>query len=97
MTYTWPEIEQDWLGGSSGLARTPEKVTSAFNEVASRFGRDWVEASRTRNGVATRGTSPTLYIVTLARLLPAVDGLPNSAALIEKVSSRSSVRFLILN
>jgi hypothetical protein len=85
MTYTWPEIEQDWLGGSSGLARKPEKVTSAFNEIASRFGRDWVEASRTRNGVASRGTSPTLYIVTLARLFPAVDGLPNSAALIEKV------------
>jgi hypothetical protein len=89
MTYAWQEIERDWLGGSGGLARTPEEVTSAFNEVASRFGRDWVEASRTRNGVAIRGSSPTLYIVTLARLLRAVDALPNSAALIEKVRQGS--------
>ncbi len=83
MTYTWQEIEQEWLGG--GLATTPDEVLTAFNEVASRFGREWVEATRTRNGIASRGASPTLYIVTLARLLHALDGAPNSAALIEKV------------
>src|SRR6266704_2829029 len=83
VTYTWQEIEQEWLGG--GLATTPDEVLTAFNEVASRFGREWVEATRTRNGIASRGASPTLYIVTLARLLHALDGAPNSAALIEKV------------
>jgi hypothetical protein len=85
VAYKWVEIEQRWLGGPSGMAATRDEVTSAFNEVASRFGREWVEATRTRNGVATRGTSPTLFIVTLVRLLHAVDGVPNSDALIEKV------------
>jgi len=85
VTYTWQEIEQDWLGGVSGLAASSAEMVSAFNEVAARFGREWVEATRTRNGTASRGTSPTLYVVTLARLLRALDGAANSAALIEKV------------
>jgi hypothetical protein len=85
MTYTWQEIEQDWLGGSSGLAASPEDVVSAFNAVASLFGREWVDASRIRGGAVGGGTSPTLYIVTLARLLGALDGVPNATALLDKV------------
>jgi hypothetical protein len=85
MTYTWQEIEQDWLGGSSGLAASTDEVVTAFNAVASLFGREWVDASRIRNGVVTRGTSPTLYIVTVARLLAALDGVPNATALLDKV------------
>jgi hypothetical protein len=90
VTYTWQEIEHDWLGGSSGLAAPPGEVHSAFNEVASRFGREWVEATRTRNGVVSRGTSPTLYIVTLAQLLHKLDATPNSSALIEKIRQGNS-------
>jgi hypothetical protein len=65
MTYTWQEIEQDWLGGSSGLAASPDEVVTAFNMVAGLFGREWVEASRTRNGVVSGGTSFVLRIVIL--------------------------------
>jgi hypothetical protein len=83
--YTWQEIEQDWLGGASGLVTSPDEVLSAFNEVALRFGREWVEDTRTRNGVTIRGTAPTLYVVTLARLLHALDGVANSDKLIAKV------------
>jgi hypothetical protein len=90
MSYTWQEIEQDWLGGGGGLAASPDEVLSAFNEVAGRFGREWVEATRTRNGVPSRGLAPTLYIVTMARLLRSLDGLPNTAGLLEKVSRGSS-------
>jgi hypothetical protein len=85
MAYTWEEIEQDWLEGSSGLAASADEALVAFNEVAARFGRDWVEATRTRNGVASRGMAPTLYIVTLGRLLRALDGVPNTAGLLEKL------------
>ena len=85
MTYTWQEIEQDWLGGGSGLAASHDEVLSAFNEVSSRFGRDWVEATRTKNGIASRGMAPTLYIVSLGRLLRALDGVPNATRLLEKV------------
>ncbi len=89
MTYTWPEIEQDWLGGGGGLVASPDEVLSAFNEVAKRFGREWVEATRTRNGIPSRGLAPTLYIVTMARLLRSLDGLPNAAGLLEKVNRGS--------
>jgi len=85
MTYTWQEIEQDWLGGGSGLAASPDEVLSAFNEVAARFGRDWVEATRTRNGITSRGDAPTLYIVTQAQLLRALDGVSNTQGLLEKL------------
>ena len=91
MSYTWQEIEQDWLGGSGvGLAASPDEILSAFNEVAGRFGREWIEATRTKNGISSRGLAPTLYIVTMARLLRSLDGLPNTAGLLEKVSSGSS-------
>ncbi len=89
MIYTWQEIEQDWLGGGGGLAAAPDEALAAFNEVAARFGRGWVEATRTRNGVPSRGLAPTLYIVTMARLLRSLDGLPNAAGLLEKVSRES--------
>jgi len=85
VAYTWQEIEQDWLGGSGGIAAAPDEILSGFNEVTGRFGRDWVETTRTSNGIVSRGASPTLYIVTLARLLRALDGVPSSAALIEKI------------
>jgi hypothetical protein len=83
MTYTWQEIEQDWLGGGSGLAASRDEVLSGFNEVASQFGRDWVETTRTKNGIASRGMAPTLYIVSLGQR--ALDGVPDTARLLEKV------------
>src|SRR5690349_5229285 len=90
--YTWQEIEQEWLdgGGGGGLVAAPDQVLSAFNEVAAHFGREWVEATRTRNGVVSRGTAPTLYIVTMARLLRSLDGLPNTAGLLGKVRRGNS-------
>jgi len=91
MSYTWQDIEQHWLGdGGSSLAASPDEVVSAFNEVAAQFGREWVEVTRTRNGVPSRGLAPTLYIVTMARLLRSLEGLPNAAGLLEKVSSGSA-------
>ena len=88
MSYTWDDIEQDWLGsgGGSGLAASQDEVVLAFNEVAAQFGREWVEATRARNGVPSRGMTPTLYIVTMARLLRSLEGLPNSAGLLKKMS-----------
>jgi hypothetical protein len=85
MTYTWQEIEQDWLWRRQWSRASHGEVLSAFNEIASQFGRDWVEATRTKNGVASRGMAPTLYIVSLGQLLRALDGVPNTTRLLEKV------------
>jgi hypothetical protein len=62
--YGWQEIEEDWLLGNQ-LALPHDEVVRAFNVVEARFGREWIEASRTDSGVITRGTSPTLHVVTL--------------------------------
>jgi hypothetical protein len=83
--FTWQEIEQDWLGGSSGLAAAADDVVVAFNTVAAYFGRDWVEASRARSGGPTRGMWPTLHIVALGRRFAALDGIPNSQVLLDKL------------
>jgi hypothetical protein len=85
MTYTWQEIEEGWLGGAGGMAASPDEVLSAFNDVCLRFGKGWIEASRVKNDVTGRGIAPTLYIVTLARLLQALNSAPNATRLIEKV------------
>lgn len=39
---------------------------------------------------ASRGMAPTLYIVSLARLLRALDGVPNTARLLKKVRQRDT-------
>jgi hypothetical protein len=85
--FSWQEIDQDWLDGGK-LALPAEQVVHAFNVVAGRFGREWVEASRTHNGGVTRGTSPTLQIVTLGLLLESLGEAPNSGHLLVKVRRR---------
>jgi hypothetical protein len=80
MVYTWQEIEQNWLPGG-GLTASPDEVVSAFNEVAARFGREWVEASRK----GTRGAAVALTIMTMARFLRSLTGASNTTGLLEKV------------
>jgi hypothetical protein len=85
--YTWHEIEQDWLRTGGKLAVPNDEVVRTFNMVAARFGRDWVEASRTNNGAVSDGTSPTLFIVTLGWLLDSLGDAPNAHGVREKVKN----------
>src|SRR5271165_1686554 len=85
MMYTWQEIEQDWLVGSSDLAASHDEVVATFNTVGKYFGREWVESSRVRGRSVGQGTSPTLAIVALGRLLQALGDIPNTTPLLSKV------------
>jgi hypothetical protein len=84
MTYSWQDIQQDWLGDSL-IAIAPDEAVAAFNGVMDKFGRDWVEASRTHGDGMARGVTPTLHIVTLGLMLRALNGAPNSHGLLEKL------------
>lgn len=89
MTYTWDEIEAGWLGGQR-LVVSPEEVTKAFNTVATRFGRDWVETSRMHSGSVVGGTQPALHIVTLCQMLESLGDAPNSDQLLAKVRAEAA-------
>src|SRR6266851_3506597 len=62
MTYTWKDIEGDWLSGAV-LDISPDEAVTAFNCLESIFGRAWIEAKRTRNGSMSRGAAPTLHVI----------------------------------
>jgi hypothetical protein len=87
--YEWAGIEQNWLDGDgSGLAPSADEVLHGFNNVEALLGREWVEASRTSGGGARRGNAPTLEVVALGRMLQALDGVPNTETLLEKIRNR---------
>jgi hypothetical protein len=75
LAWTWDEIDQDWLLGSK-LAVTPNEIVTAFNRLDNVLGRGWIEASRTRSGVPSRGTLVTLRVVTTGQLLANLDSVP---------------------
>ena len=85
MSFTWDEIEVDWLMGST-LAATHDDVVESFNRVEQMLGRDWVLASRTgTGGTVSRGTSPTLHIVNTGQLLGSLEGIPGHERLVSQL------------
>ena len=84
MTYTWQEIERDWLSGAA-LNIIPDEAVTAFNYLESIFGQAWIEATRTRNGSMSQGSSPTLHIITLGVMLQALDGIPDKDGLLQRL------------
>jgi hypothetical protein len=87
--FGWPEIEQDWLRGGQ-IALPVETVVEAFNSVTSRFGRAWIEASRTANGAFEYGALPALGIVTLGQRLGSLIDAVNTDGLLGKLQERRS-------
>jgi hypothetical protein len=65
------DIERDWLAGGV-IAVSPDDVVTAFERVEEVLGRPWIEASRENRGAVSRGTSPTLHVVTMGRNLAAL-------------------------
>ncbi len=86
-SYTWQEIQSDWLVGST-LTLSPEEVEASFNRVVEKFGREWVQASRTTNGAASRGIQPTIRIATLGLMLKVLDRASDPSGLLEKIRDR---------
>lgn len=86
-SYTWQEIQSDWLAGGT-LTLSPEEVEASFNRVVEKFGREWIEASRTTNGAVSRGVQPSLKIATLGLLLQVLDRASDPSSLLEKIRDR---------
>jgi hypothetical protein len=91
-TWTWDEINNDWLLGSR-LALPPDDVVAAFNRVEQILGGDWIEASRIHTGVQVRGTQSTLSVATVGQLIASLDGIPGAAELIEKLRGDDASAF----
>jgi hypothetical protein len=64
MPWTWEEIQRHWLGESQS-PETPAIIVEAFNRVDAAFGRPWIEATRSMDGVPiasrTRLTTRSLH------------------------------------
>jgi hypothetical protein len=82
--FTWDEIKSDWLDGSR-LDLSAAEVTQAFNNVAIAFGRQWIESWRCRNGMASRGASPTIHLTMLGQMLSSLSGATNAENLLKKI------------
>jgi hypothetical protein len=99
VSWTWQEIESEWLGGGV-LADSPEVVVDAFSLASETFGREWVVDSRAQafgdirtsrtpgDGGDIRAISATLAVVTVGKLLSVVKSLPGSAPLVAKLRER---------
>lgn len=90
MTYSWNEIEQDWLGGSA-VATAKEDIVDAFARVERILGREGVERCRSRPSI--RGTMPTLTVVDLGHQLCSLDGMINASKVITKLNAADDSAF----
>jgi hypothetical protein len=89
MTWSWVEIEQDWLAGGV-LAEEPDAVVEAFDRVEEYFGHEWMEQSRMHEGAIgpARGTSPTLNITILGQELAMLEVSSGCETLVQKLRDR---------
>lgn len=67
MSWTWDEIQREWLGIRLGIS--PQAVVEGFERVEATFGRKWMEDTRTHGGMKTTGTSVTLAIADMGQRL----------------------------
>ncbi len=95
-TWTWDDINRDWLGGAQ-IALPPDDAVAAFNRAEQILGRDWIEALRIHSGIQVRGTSPTLQVVNAGQMLASIEGVSETDELIEKLRSGDPSAFAELN
>jgi hypothetical protein len=87
MPWTWEEIQREWLGESQS-PETPSIIVEAFNRVDVAFGRPWIEATRSMDGVPSQGSLTVLHIMGIAGELVALDGIAGADRLIRKIGRR---------
>lgn len=87
MPWTWEEIQREWLGESQS-PETPSIIVEAFNRVDAAFGRPWIEATRSMDGVPSQGSLTVLHIMGIAGELAALDGIAGADRLIRKIGRR---------
>jgi hypothetical protein len=81
--WTWKEISDGWLTGSS-IARTEAECVAAFDRVEQVLGRDWIDGVR-QDGET--GSAPTLSVVTVGEELASLAGVKNPELLIPKLQA----------
>jgi hypothetical protein len=82
MTWTYEEIDGDWLGGSR-IAVVPEEVVGAFDRCERDLGRDWINAAKRD----AKGSAPTLGVVTVGQYLGSIEDIVDA----QRLRGRSSV------
>src|SRR5262249_23423648 len=91
-SWTWDEINGDWLLGNQ-VALPPDAIVEAFNRAERVLGREWIEAARMQSGRQIRGTWPTLVVATVGQLLATLQGAGTADELIEKLRSGDASAF----
>jgi hypothetical protein len=86
MTWTVEMLEKDWLGARIGvLALSPDAIVAAFCLVEKHLGRSWIEAAHVSGESLILGILPTLRVIAMGQRLVALDNVPGSKRLIEKI------------
>lgn len=90
MTWTWDEIDANWLGGVP-IADGPEVAVEAFNRIAAVLGPGWIEGYRaTHGGAGRRGPTLTLPIVTLGKQLTVIKDAVGCEGLVRRLRDNQS-------
>jgi hypothetical protein len=84
VTWTWEEIQQEWLRDDSSPA-DPGGWVDSFNCLERFFGREWINQLRFAGGAERWGLHPTLGVVTQGLRLRSIGDLSNKGRLVEKL------------
>ena len=88
MTWTYEEIEQDWLGGSR-IAVAPDEVLAAFVRCDRMLGRGWIDSAKQNS----KGSAPTLAVVAVGQQLAFLEDIAEPQRLIGKLRDRDQSAF----
>jgi hypothetical protein len=87
MTWTWQEIERDWLlGNRVGIA--PDLVVSAFERVEAALGRRWIEGLR-----IGRSLPAGMRVITVGLQLESLAGVPGAGEMVGKMGAGDTSAF----
>jgi len=91
MSWTYEEIDRDWLAGAR-IAVDPRDTVAAFNRCERVLGRDWIDHAHLGGlddaiGKVT-GTDPTLRVVSMGANLASLDDVADSQLLLDKLRAR---------
>jgi hypothetical protein len=65
-TWTYDEIDREWLAGAK-IAAPPNEVIASFERCQRMLGRDWMESTRSSGAWRVTGAFPVLHITSLLR------------------------------
>jgi hypothetical protein len=93
MSWTFEEIEREWLAGSK-IAVDPPDVVAAFDRCERALGREWIETAH-KGGILgaigpVTGSAPTLCVVSMGLNLASLDAVPDGQRLVDKLRSGDS-------